>query len=76
MCLKGLDGSHQRTNQMTLFLGQVRMPDIENENDAGTLPLITGFVFDGIVKHPGFAALPQADLIADPKPTAIWNQQG
>lgn len=47
------------------------MPDVEDEDDAGALPLITGFVFDGIVKHSGFAALPQANLIADPEPTTI-----
>jgi hypothetical protein len=73
---KRLYGSHQCANQMTLFLGQIRMPDVEDEDDAGALPLISGFVFDGIVKHPRFAALPQADLIADAEPTAIWNQQG
>ena len=61
---------------MTLFLGQVRMPDVKDEDDAGALPLITGFVFDGIVKHPRFAALPQADLIANPEPATIGDQQG
>jgi hypothetical protein len=74
--LTGLDSSHQSCNQMTLFLGQVRMPDVEDEDDTCPGALISGFVFNRIVENPRFAPLPQADLIANSKPTAIWNQQG
>ena len=70
---KRLHGSQQRANQMTLFLGQVRMPDIKDQDNACARTLIARFMLYRIVKHPSLAALPQPDLIAAPEPAAIWH---
>lgn len=43
---------------MALLLGQVGMPDVENEDNACSRALIAGFMLNRIVKHPSFAPLP------------------
>ncbi len=55
----------ERRDQRALGRRQVRVPDVEHQDDAKLVAVVARLVLDGVVEHPGFARHPLPNLVAD-----------
>src|ERR1700692_1199437 len=64
-----------RTHHIPLGLAQEWVPNIENQNGAGHVRSVPGFMLDGIVEPPRLSAHHLAGSSANPKAAVGWNDQ-
>ena len=62
-----VDRLEHRADEIPLFVCELRSPYIKQENDAGPIAAIPGFVLDRVVEDPGLAFDGAACVVADTK---------
>ena len=64
-----------RGDSLALFLVQIRMPEINDQNDAERIAGVHRLMLDCIVEHPSLPSLPFAVIIPNPEPAARRHDQ-
>src|SRR5580698_888336 len=60
----------------SLLIGQLRPPDVEQQDDTQLGAVIPGFVLDAVVKDDQLALARGTGLVTDPQPTVAGDDQG
>ncbi len=65
----------QRIDELALGVGQERIPDIENKDDAKFVAIIPGFMLEGVVEYDNFTGVPLPLFESDSDAAVVGNEQ-